>query len=490
MMGDLPAIARGRVAAVALWGAALLGTARPVAAAGARPSVSYATKATMGAWQPLEPADLAKLVEATALDTLSAPGLLELRARDATADYVVELHAHVVDEAELHTLGLSFGPGRLDALPSLRVADTIPLSKLDRKQMVERVQASTRKLAAQLLGALRPHLDAAPGAAPPPPPDVPPAQWPRPVLPNAPAAELAELLSKRQETAERAIRVTIAAGGPAARRRLERCALAQPIAELRQKCLDGLGRAARTDPNTQRVVLEVYRTDRDERVVREAAEITAYFAGPMRDEAIQAWLARTAAGEPEGLLEGVGDVPNLDAAIVGCLSRAAKRERAKGACIELVEPLSYARRRAVLWPVVRELDPRSPRYLKGAGSSEGSIGTEWQRGVEALLLRATRWDPELEAVLWARWQRASSSFALDALADWGAPSPGLLDKLLEVVSTAGSPRALRGVERLIKADPSLAESARERVALLRVSGAYPKSIRGEDLERIERGGSR
>jgi hypothetical protein len=139
---------------------------------------------------------------------------------------------------------------------------------------------------------------------------------------------------------------------------------------------------------------------------------------------------------------------------------------------------------------VRELDPRSPRYLKGAGSAEGSTGTEWQRGAEALLFRATRWDPELEAVLWARWQRESSSFALDALADWGAPSPGLLDKLLEVVSTAGSPRALRGVERLIKADPSLAESARERVALLRVSGAYPKSIRAEDLERIERGGPR
>ncbi len=104
--------------------------------------------------------------------------------------------------------------------------------------------------------------------------------------------------------------------------------------------------------------------------------------------------------------------------------------------------------------------------------------------MDALLEEAQVWDPQLEEVLWGRYQRTLSAHALDVLSGYAVPSRRLLERMLEVVQTAGSARALRAVETMGRRDPSLAPAAREKLAELVAMGNFQKGVRAEDLQQV------
>jgi hypothetical protein len=154
------------------------------------------------------------------------------------------------------------------------------------------------------------------------------------------------------------------------------------------------------------------------------------------------------------------------------------------ACIELLEPLTHQRRRAILWPFLKETDKNGPRYLEGAGEREGSTGTPWARAVDALLEDATTWDPELEDILWGRYQRTLSSHSLQVLCDYAVPSKRLLERMLEVVQTAGAHCALRAVEKMGKKEANLGVLAKDRLAEMQAMGNFQKGVSADDLGRV------
>jgi hypothetical protein len=489
----------GAVSVAGLWASSVmlaLGSAHAALAA-SLPTVSYRVSATVGTWQPLDVGDVAKTIGETALEVLTQPGLAQIeRVSGAAAltpegDYLLEVKGRLLDEAETHTIYLSFGPNKADDLPSFRATDTVVLSKLDRRAMLQKITESSRKAAAELLAMVRPALERAKAGKTTvelPPDNRPlPWRWPEVSLPKLPGGKY-DLFASSAEARELALRHHVArlrADDAVSRRVVERCALEQKDTDLRRRCLEALAFASRTHGTTQRVVIEVFRKDTDSRVLGEADEQMQYFSGPARADAEQAWLEAAARGRVSSALEQLGEVPNLDVVIRSCLLASAKKqhyERSKRPCLELLPPLSYARRRAILWRFLEETDANSPYYLEGAGESEGRTGTEWQWAVEALLEESHTWDPALEEILWRRYQRSLSSFALDALSGWGAPSKRLVDRLLEAVQTGGDHGTVWGLKRMAQQDPALAPQILDGLSMMLQTGNYPKAIHKRVIE--------
>jgi hypothetical protein len=473
----------------------------------APPEVGYRVAASAGSWQPLEPADVALAIEHAALEVLTRPGLMQLvrldpKDRTPKGDYLLSIKGRLLDEAETHTVYLSFEPGKRSDLPSFNASATVVLSKLPRKAMLEKIDESARKAAAQLLDALGPSLKRSDAAsegkeAQASIPSTLPFQWADVRIPSASFGRSSgDLYAKKQELREAALRelTSLALIEPTPRNVLETCTLKHPDPAMRLGCLEALRPLSRTIAPTQRVVIEAYRRDPDEKVAEQASEQMMYFTGLSLAEAVQAWLERAGRCQGKGALENLGDVPNLDLAIAQCLQACAKKpkyQRSKRSCVELLHPIpSYSRRRALLLRYLAETDPNSPYYLEGAGEREGSIGTEWQWAVEALLDRAPRWDPELEEILWKRYQRTLSSSSIQFLSEYGDPSKRLADHLLEVVQTAGDHRVLWGLERFAKESPELAPAIKDKLAELEATGSFPGSL-GKDalkeaIQKIER----
>jgi hypothetical protein len=281
---------------------------------------------------------------------------------------------------------------------------------------------------------------------------------------------------------------------PSRRNALETCAVKHPDQEVRLQCLIGLRPSSRKLVPTQRVVISIFRTDTDGKVVQEASGQMEYFSGMSRSEAIQAWLERTAnTATTYGPLAKLGDVPNLDATIARCLISVNKMERysrTHRACIELTEPLDNQRRRALLWPYLKETNKQSTAYIKGAGKGEGSTGTDWQWAFEAVLKTACRLDPPFEDVLWQRYLRELSSSAIDAIAEYGTPSEQLVQRLAQSVQTGGARAGIRGLMRLYEVAPELRPSIKNRVAEMSATGNYDKNADvpalEKDLEQMDR----
>lgn len=466
--------------------------------------VSYVVEESAGSWQPLEPKDVEKTIEHAALEVLSKSGLLQLERVPMKSldkmkrDYVLEIRGRALDEAETHSVYLTFGPGVKTDLPSFRAADTVPLGKLARGAMLSAIDASARKAAAELSSVLSPQLDAMKGrasgdGAPQDPLSASkelPWRWAEVRVPQASAGRAsAALYSKKHSERTEALRelTSLALTEASPRNTLETCVLKHPDKEIRKGCLIALRPLSRRIAPTQRVVIEALRKDRESDVVQEASEQMMYFSGLSRSEAAQAWLERAAKGEVVGPMAQLGDLPNLDLAIKSCLVESGKRpkyQRSKQACIEMLKPVSPERRRRLLWKHLEAVDPESPYYIEGAGEREGSIGTDWQWAVEAVLENTTRWDPALEEILWRRYQRTLSSSSLDVLAELAEPSERLIERMLEVVQTAGARQGLQGLRRIAKQNAKLRPVIRERLAEILATSAYPKSISPHDLETV------
>ncbi|MFO0722982.1 MAG: hypothetical protein U1E65_04295 [Myxococcota bacterium] len=483
-----------------LWLFFLLGAAPGAAEAATIPSATLKVSATVGSWQPLDIADVAKTIEQAALEVLTKPGLLQIerqagKKEAVTLDYAIEIRGRILDEAESHTVYLSFSPGKKSDLPSFQASDTVSLQKLEKKAMVQKIEASAKKAASELLESLRPALERGQKPADAPFVDVlpdkraTPWQWPEVVLSDT-NQKLGkhDLYSKNADERGAALRVAVSAAlaNPRQVGILEACALKHPDQETRLGCLKGLSRASRRSVAVQRVVISAFRHDKADQIRSEADAQMVFFTGAGREEAIQAWLESASSCQTPGPLAELGDLPNLDLAIKSCLLACGKREkyqRGKSTCIGLLGPLGYSRRKAVLWRSLDEVSPEAPLYLEGAGDAEGRIGTDWQRAVEAILDVSTRWDPALEEILWRRYQRFLSSFALDALAGYGAPSERLAGRLLEALQTSGgSYPLLWGLKRMAAKDPKIRAQVKDKIAEMKATGAYPKSIDKRALE--------
>jgi hypothetical protein len=450
-----------------------------------------------GEWQPIDPRELGRAVEQVALEVLSAPGLLRLERAGADgrvpdeAEFVVRIFGRTIAESETHTVHLSFEPAARTELAGFRAADSVVLGKLPRATMLQRVEQSARTAATALLAVLRPALErgADPGVASRS--VALPWRWSEVKIPEAKNDDARELYGKDAGRRAAALRVLAsgALGGKVPRNALESCVLSHADDEMRLGCLRALRPLSRTFVPTQRVVIEALRKDTSSAVRAEASEQMLYFTGLSRVDAILAWLERAAAGEVLGPLDQLGDQPNLDLVIARCLVAAGSRpkyQRSKSACLGLVAPLPPARRWALLEKPLREIDPDSPLYLEGAGEREGSIGTDWQRAVEAVLDNARRFPPELEDILWRRYERTMSSSAVDVLGEYAEPSERLATRLLEVVQTAGDRNALSGLSRLGKTAPALRPLIKEKLAELIATGSFAKDLNARDLEEVVR----
>jgi hypothetical protein len=466
--------------------------------AGAAPlRVTYDVRVVEGSWQPLAPSDLARAVEGAALEVLSRGGQLQLTrepgagAESPAGAYRLVVESHVLSEAQTHTVSLQLGPGTAQDLPSLSASRTVVLGGLARGKMLDAVEASAREAAAALVQAMKAplaRLAKDPGGEAPPVDEpftvgAPPWQWAPVRIPKASVGRAArDLYGKNAKKRQAALRVLAseALTSDTPRHDLERCALEHPEEQLREGCLAALRPLSMRSPPTARVVVEVFRKDDSGRVRREANDQMLYFTGPAKEAAVQAWLEAASVGREYGPLEDLGDLPNLDPAIRQCLEATGREpgldNQRRFRCIALLEPLPHARRKAILWRFVRELDPDSPYYLKGAGEREGSIGTPWQRSVDALLEGATAWDPKLEEVLWARYQRDLSHAAMTTLSSWGAPSERLAKRLLEMVQTRGEGQALFGLVRIATADARLRPMVKQALLQMMAQGAFSKDI--------------
>lgn len=468
--------------------------------------VVYQVDASAGSWRPISSADLAKVVETAALAELSRAGALRLeRSRgpgsgQAPGAYRLQITSHVLDEAMTHTTSLELSPGTEHDLPSLSAARTVTLSKLSRGRMLERIEKSARAAAKVLAKSLKAPLGRARRTETPhfevdEPFDLKVSPWrwaPVRVPAGAPGKAGRQLYARRTKVKKAALRVLTSAAlvEDSPRNVLERCVLEHPDEQMRLGCLEGLRPISRRRPPTARVVVEVYRKDNSPKVRREANDQMVYFTGAAKQAALQAWLEAAARGLDGGPLEDLGDLPNLDVTIRKCMEATGRKRghdnRPRFRCLALLEPLPHARRRAILWRFIREMDPGSPYYLEGAGEREGSRGTPWQRAVDALLEDAPSWDPKLEEILWARYQRTLSKSAMSTLCAWGAPSERLAGRLLEILQTKGESRALHGLVRIAKLDPSLAPKVKAGLSEMLAMGTFHKGVGERELTRAIR----
>ena len=454
------------------------------------PRVAYDVEVDAGSWRPLDLGDVAQTIEHASLEVLSRPGLIQLeksKKSDKPADYRLEIRGHVLDEAETHTVYLQLGPGAKSDIPSLTASHTVALTKKARGKMLSEIESSARKAAERLLASMKTPLEQAGRArGAEPPKDHPgdeegtPWQWAPVRIPKVDASRAAQdLYSNKGELRKAALRelTSLALTEASPRHVLERCVLEHTDRDIRHGCLVALRPLARKLDPTRRVVIQAFRQDKEDSVRREAVEQMVYFTGAAKAEVIQAFLESAAKGSIPGPLSGLGDVPNLDVAIRRCLkSKPGAYERPQMSCIELLDPLPHERRVAILWRFLKETNPDSPYYLKGAGEREGSIGTAWERACKAILESAPGWNPELGEILWQRYQRTLSYSSLVMLSEWAAPSEKQMQRMLEVVQTSGTHHALRGLKRVGKADPKLKPSIIEKLSELLAMGTYPKTL--------------
>ncbi len=487
---------------------ALVG-AVPTAQAAGPLRVVYRVHTSAGSWQPISPKDLGRAVEAMALEELSKSGRLRLERDRGSGSgqkpgaYRLSIRSHILDEAETHSVSLELSSGTDQGLPSLSASRTVQLARLKRGKMLDRVEASARAAAKALAKSLKGPLARLGSAHATKDVDEPfdlkvkPWRWAKVSVPRGDSGRAAkELFGKNLKKRQAALRylTSLARVKSSPRHALERCALTHKDKRTRLGCLKGLKPLSRHKQPTARVVVEVYRQEKDRAVRREANEQMLYFAGPAKQAAVQAWLEAAAHGKDSGPLKDLGDIPNLDVTIRRCLETTGK-VRSRGnknrfACISLLEPLPHSRRRAILWRFIREMNSGSPYYLKGAGEREGSIGTPWQRAVQSVLEDAPAWDLKLEEILWARYQRTLSAASMSILCSWGAPSKRLAGRLLEILQTKGEIRALSGLKRMVKAQPDLHGMVADKLNEMLALGTFSKDINEyalqQALKRMER----
>jgi hypothetical protein len=132
--------------------------------AGEPPLVHYVTKAETRSWEPIALAEIEKMIEQAALQPLTAPGSMRLVKTGfgelKSGAYTLVINGRFVEEAELFSVYLTFGPGNNADLPSFYVAETTKaLGRQSRAEMESRIRAAATSAGKRLAEVLAPRLE-------------------------------------------------------------------------------------------------------------------------------------------------------------------------------------------------------------------------------------------------------------------------------------------------------------------------------------------
>lgn len=463
----------------------------------ALPKISVVVDEERSTWQPIDPQDVERAMGQAALEAFTQEASASLEAvplhqlAKADGDYLLRVLGRMLDETESHVVQISLESLRKNDLPSVRAADTIVIGKLERSKMIERIEASARSVGKKVGALSKAALQHTSSAALPTPvsPDTPlPWTWAEFKEPKQDSTQASvDVMLNDNSKAHAALRelASLAFVDNNVRKPLGHCALQHKAAEMRRECLLALRPIVDRSAEAQRMVIEVFLRDGNSRTREAASEIMTYFSGVARNDAIAAWLQRAAQGDVYGPLRELGELPNLDVVAAKCLVACGKREkyqRGKSQCLGLLEPLSTPRRYAVLQRALSELDPDSPLYLEGAGTGEGSHGTDWQTAWQLVIEGAPQFWPGFEQVLWKRYERTLSQSALSALADYAPPTEQLVARMAEVIVTAGQREGVFGLRRIAKQEPKLRPAIKEKIAEMLATNAFHKDVSARTLE--------
>ncbi len=329
------------------------------------PSVRYVSKVVTRSWEPIELSSVEAAVTSAATGPLTSAGAMKLEksgfAELKTGDYSLLLEGRFIEQAEVFSVYLTFGPGKRSDLPSFVVSESGAIGKLERGVMLQRIEGLSRAAATRLATLVLPRLESIRLVASLPPVDEPelPFAWgpiESPVVQN-PSASMRALLDPRNPDHERANALpqfaSQAFDQPAAQKTLLVCVLRDPSPDLRARCVDALAPVARADVPTQRILLHALRNEVDPEPVRALMKLAAGFVGLSRKESIETWLelvssesapAESASAIAEALAEE-GDVPNLDLAVARCLTLESLVYGKRQACAQWLLPVIPAPRR-------------------------------------------------------------------------------------------------------------------------------------------------
>lgn len=461
-----------------------------VGAAGAPATVHYVTKVETVTWQPLALVEVEKMVETAALVPLSAAGTWRFVrtgfAELGKGDYSLMIDGRYVEEAELFSVYVTFGVGQRKDLPSFHVSETEAIGKRSRTEMQKVIEGLATRASARLAALLEPLVLSQRAGAQLTPLETGPMPWswgpieqPQMSASEAPA-HLRAVITFSNPDHERANAIRevapYAVDRPAAREALELCALRDPVATHRESCVRALAPVARTRIATQRLLLHAMRSEMDEKVLKQLAEVSKAFVGLSRKEAIETWLELLASeatpAEAVGVIAALvakeGDVPNLDLAVTRCLQQESLASQKKFECARYpLGQIPPERRERVVW-----------RYLQNVAAWGSWDLMAFERVIEAV---AGRGDAPIGAPLAdlffdiasrpsagrARWH------AVIQASRHPAPTARHIERLLPV---AREPhlleRTLHALCDLVERSPELAPVMRAGLQRVRDTTAY------------------
>lgn len=418
-------------------------------AAGEPPRVRYVVKLTTQSWEPIALAELEPVVESKVLGPLSEKGVMRLEksgwADLASGDYAITIEGRFIEDAGDFSIYVGFAKGQRDDLPSLHVAESVPLDKVPRAEMEQRIQAGATRAATRMAALLGPRLEAVRLRVPPPiteervtttwgEVDIP--------APKSPTKLMKDLLdvTEPDHVRHEALKslASHAFDQAPARDAIVRAMLLDPQPDLRGRAAEALAPVARTHVPTQRLVLLAMRREVDDRVLGELVALSKTFPGLSRKEALETWLEvvsneatpPSSASAIAQLIAAEESVPNLDLAVARCLDQQALMYGKKAACAQwLLKEIPPERRFSV-----------TARYLSAVQVWEQGEINVFQDVISAVTENrhaSTKLRPEVAEAMFALLERKNAGRArLEAviqLARHPAPSPAVVERLLGAV---------------------------------------------------------
>lgn len=449
----------------------LLGILTLLAAAGEPPLVHYVTKAETRSWEPIALGEIERMIEEAALPPLTAPGSMRL-VRSSFGElkqgaYTLVINGRFVEEAELFSVYLTFGPGSATDLPSFYATETSrPLGRQSRAEMEARIRAAAAQAGKRLAEVLAPQLEGVRLKVRPPleDPGLPLAWGPVEVPPpDRGLKAVRTLVDVRNDDGDRSAAVAELSGQafdqPAAKNALQLCVLRDPSPRLRVACVEALAPVARNHLPTQRVLLAAMRKEVTEEVVTALAQVSKGFVGLSRLETLATWLELLAADATPyraaeaiaDLLQREGDVPNLDLAVAKCLQQEALAYGKRRTCAELLRRgIPFPRRAAVAYHFLAHAQ------LVGTGADQA-----YEEALEAVIGDQQHpTDPRIAALLIEIAGRRSLGRlrykALYHARDHAPATAATLEKLLTIAHDQRvAEDALRAIDEVVERAPEL-----------------------------------
>jgi hypothetical protein len=488
-------------AALLLWAWVVLAAPRPALARAV--TVSCKTTVSTYSWYPLPLKTIARIVEGRVLQRVTRSGKLSLLAGGGgAADLQLKITARIIEDAQQFSVFATAVPLRQNRAGSMAAVATRPINQRNNKIIQQMMEQAADEAARKLERLLTPYL-----------PLLAAADEPRKVVP------VGKLSSVDWGKALRLAAGRRGGGNPqqlairarkegSARMSLAHCASGGGQRGDQLRCIDALAQLARRHPSAQRALIAVLfspvpprnQVQEWKRARLRAFKISTSFAGPARDEAVQAWLHLLASDHSDQyhvfggrredylIMETVSrylarkpSTPNLDLALARCSLPAKKKSQPPDSyCLKVMKAVPVARRLALLW---RQLSAK-PVY------SHYEPWRAWVAMLKAVSDRNKPLHPAVEDLCVSRIQRSfwrpDRAECLELLGRQGKPTPKLLRFLVQVLASADKGIMLRAegaLDDLVKRAPKLCPALERHLGPRVRRGTLPKHYPGNQLPR-------